>query len=596
MFEAELVLKSTETESRLAREAKETESRLAIEAREAEMRILQVESGLQIEKQEMAMKARSLEQDFALKQQQIESQKREHEMDWQSKEKLHNLEMKNREQIANVQSLEKLEAVKITSEVTQSSSTTSIQNSGLKHYSKLLDLPFLKSETRLDIDAYLTKFKRLCLLNEVPYEFHGKLLANKLGGALIEIFNRIPIEKARDFKTIEAALLQKFLLNSDYYSQQFKEITPNVGESTAEYFRRLSEIVEKWMNLQKTENTAEAVKEFFLIDQYVNTLKQANKSKLLFIRERLNGKDFNIQSISEISDVCDASRSMFKTGPNKLSYNKNFVKFNQSNGKNEVNFDSKEKNERLCNFCNKSGHTENFCFKKRDGKKPVELESGNKSYKAHPANLNSKSGNKSKPKTHTAAVKSVCFIEDKPLIFENSNHLTEIESETESEQSDDSDDDVTKLKQEALPQICATKSKFFSRSQDRSATVLDPYSTGFINGRSAQIMRDTGSAETIVKEKFVLPYQFTGKKVKATLANNSEIIAGTAYVYLKTEYFSGREHALVFKDLITDCILGNRPHVSAPIKTRRIKIPTDKIVRNNRSVEQNEIFLKMIKM
>ena len=299
MEAAELALKEKRELQELAIKAKAAEVQLQAEikaaevkaqAAEAEAKAAEAQLQLDLEiKAKAAMadieqKSRAAEADIEQKSRAAEAEIELKNFELQSNKEIRILELQSREKISFSESNERLESIRLGGESrpTGSGSSSSLSTTPtLNHYAKLLDLAILKSEQKIDIDAYLTKFKRLCVLNSVPVEFHGRLLASKLGGSLVEIFNRIPIEDANKFEVIEAALLQRFMLDSDHYSNLFKTLTSLEGESASEFFRRLRQVLERWLLMEKTENSFPAIVDFMLTDQYISRLRATNKHKLV---------------------------------------------------------------------------------------------------------------------------------------------------------------------------------------------------------------------------------------------------------------------------------------------------------------------------
>ena len=315
--ESQQALKLKEVEVQLRIKEKQVDLELKIKEKEIDAKIsldsekFAQETKIQADKLEQETKIHNdkLQQDIILKQHELDQKNLALELEIKSKERMFLVELEHKRDISQTESNERLEVVRITGEVSGSSSTHINKANGLTHFSKLLDLSMIRSESRQEIESFLTKFKRLCILHEVPEEFQGKLLASRLGGNLVEIFNRIPLEKANSFMEIEKALLQKFMLDSDYYSDQFKNLTPFDGESTAEYFRRLRQVLERWLILERTPNSGEGMINFMLTNQYISRLKVTNKPKLVFLRERAPE---DLEHLSNLADLYDTSHALLK--------------------------------------------------------------------------------------------------------------------------------------------------------------------------------------------------------------------------------------------------------------------------------------------
>jgi hypothetical protein len=93
---------------------------------------------------------------------------------------------------------------------------------------------------------------------------------------------------------------------------------------------------------------------------------------------------------------------------------------------------------------------------------------------------------------------------------------------------------------------------------------LNPYTFGEVNDiPNTQIMRDTGSFTSVIREELVKPYQYTGRTVHVEVANGHVDIVQTALIPIKCRFIDGVVEMCVFKKCFTPCILGNHPLINS---------------------------------
>ena len=103
--------------------------------------------------------------------------------------------------------------------------------------------------------------------------------------------------------------------------------------------------------------------------------------------------------------------------------------------------------------------------------------------------------------------------------------------------------------------------------------------SGFVNKVPVKVMRDTGCTTVFVRADLVHDNQWTGKKRKFFMINNSYDFAPVAVVDVDCPWYKGKVEALCPSSLICDMILGQIQGCSlgAAVETRGIKVKAERL-------------------
>ena len=228
---------------------------------------------------------------------------------------------------------------------------------------------------RLEVENYLQKFKRLCILADVPTRQMGVILAGKLQGDLTQIFNRIPIESAGDYDVIEAAILRKYSLDASFYKEKFRRAVLEAGETCQELFARMRDFLGKWLTLEKVEPTYESLLDFIIRDQFYYK-SVSDVGKLNFIRERVPESLDKIAELAEVYDRVHAgqkktqapapsatqAQNKYGKGPSYGTLQAPPARYQKPAGA-ETSFKPPDwRNEKMCEQCGRRGHTKQTCY------------------------------------------------------------------------------------------------------------------------------------------------------------------------------------------------------------------------------------------
>ncbi|XP_062575090.1 uncharacterized protein LOC134236976 [Saccostrea cucullata] len=220
---------------------------------------------------------------------------------------------------------------------------------------KLPKLPVFE-ESKDCIDSYLQRFERFAANAKWEESIWAINLSALLKGKALEVYSRLPASQALNYRTLKQALLKRFQLTEEGFHSKFRTSKPDQGESPSQFFARIDNYVEKWLNLAKSPRTYEGLKDLVLREQFMNS---CSRSLAMFLIERHTG---NVENISNLADQFIEAHgySSFrkvvqvfqKTYPSEVqkglgNRNQNQVSKRQS--------DPQQTKERKCYICHKQG-------------------------------------------------------------------------------------------------------------------------------------------------------------------------------------------------------------------------------------------------
>ncbi|MFZ2538003.1 MAG: hypothetical protein WAX04_03770, partial [Oscillospiraceae bacterium] len=413
--------------------------------------------------------------------------------------------------------------LEIQRQTAQSASETNLetrvnfQTSGIKELQKLV------ATDRQVIENYFERFEKICTMENIAKENWAKLIAPKLTGPLADILVRLPLEDALNYDKLRDAIFDKYLLDADYFRFRFYGLRQTMGESCAEFFRRLKTLLEKWLHAESVDSSYEEIFEFILKNQFWSVCRKEDSARFLFLKERASN---SLEEISRISDVYSKAHvdpkkicADFVREPNSYS---NYQRRPYQTGSAEKPQVSNiaiprppDRFEQLCNHCHLKGHIEAACYKLHpELRRPIKS--------ASQPNLDVKGGFHNKP--HAAYKKSAGMCPVKIIEFQN--------LETESPDLDfenkivESSENIKILGgNQMVSYIDRTNVKVAGvvptneNCLPQNYKTLDPFTQGTVNGFDVKVMRDTGSFTSVVKAKYVKPEQYTNKTVTIQFAD-----------------------------------------------------------------------------
>ena len=473
-------------------------------------------------------------------------------------------------------------------------SSTRLHNAGMDNPRTRLDVPFLKSTLKEDVDNYFVKFQKLMSLWSIPKSQWNSLLVPRLPDDMSAIFNRLPENSIDDYDMLYKAIQTKYLLTGQYYASKFRNTNQMIGETAVEFISRTNTALMYWLKSEKIDQDFESICDFLVKDQIFFSWNKSDSNKTLFIKERAPN---NLGEVAKIADLYDTTRlecrkftNRFNTGnQNNGSQNFSGNQVNQNskgvNGKtqgeqnnanqnkfyshnrNEITGSNQVNREKFCLYCQSNTHSTAICFKKpQDGNPRGPFRSESTNFRPHNSPGKGNNGRMpprrdQNPQTqvkHVAAVQIVSHPhEDWTQTDENVNYS---KSSTDDEIITEQTNVLCTFGDREIQQ-CGCTLLIHPNVEENEKEGYNPYSQGLVNGIQTQVMRDTGASVCICRKEFVRPEQYTGKKIHIKMLDGTILNVPSAIVDLETKFYSGKQECIILDNPITSLILGNMPNM-----------------------------------
>ena len=382
------------------------------------------------------------------------------------------------------------------------------------HSAKIPKLPVYNDQSD-DLDAYLRRFEQFAELSGWPEDEWGMALSALLKGKSLEVYSRLPADKAKYFNEIKAALLNRFRLTEEGFRLKFRTSKRETGERFTQFADRLKGYLERWIELGDTKKTYDHVVDLFISEQI---LEVAERDLVLFIKER---KPKLLSSLTEMADqYLEAHLWGKKTDPPKSKTNQRPQQTNPSSSKENPHVT------RRCYECGKMGHISLNCRSKGHADSKL------KSVKPRVGGMEV-SSQVSKGSTQTGAA---CMeVEVKPC-------------------TEASLDRTSTATGKALPLISA-------------ACTLEqsmPVRQGVVGNQPVTVLRDTGCSTVVVRRDIVTDGQLGGRVQPCVLLDGTVRRVPVACIKVDTPFFSGKIEALCMDNPLYDLIIGNITGARSP--------------------------------
>ena len=128
------------------------------------------------------------------------------------------------------------------------------------------ELKLSKLNDQDDIEAYLTTFKRVMRIYEVPEDRWAMRLVPQLTG---KAYAAMGAEDALDYSALKEAILKRYDISEDTYKHRFRRTEKKEEESVSELVVRLNDVFWKWT---RECDTVEQLADVMVMGQLLNTL------------------------------------------------------------------------------------------------------------------------------------------------------------------------------------------------------------------------------------------------------------------------------------------------------------------------------------
>ena len=146
----------------------------------------------------------------------------------------------------------------------------------------IIELPCFDEESDT-IDSYLRHFERVALYEGWDIASYPIYLSTLLTGKARDVYCRLPLALANDYRYLKKALLAKYQLTVDDYRRKFFSVKQVNGESCTNLCGDLEFNLDQWLELSNVEKTFEGLRELLLREQF---LYSCQKDMAMFVKVR----------------------------------------------------------------------------------------------------------------------------------------------------------------------------------------------------------------------------------------------------------------------------------------------------------------------
>ena len=389
-------------------------------------------------------------------------------------------------------------------------------------------------EGKDNMDSYLQRFERYAEVQKWERKEWAIFLSALLKGRALDVYSRLPAEKATDYDYLKDALLKRFQLTEEGFRVKFRSVKVDSGETPAQFLARLESYLLRWMALAKVDATFEGLRDLIIREQYINTCPSY---LAVFLKER---------APTTLADLAILAEKYLEAHVNEVA---------SGNGRTEEEgrvkplergkpaFPQRNLGKR-CFICGKGNHISTNCFYKHkagamsfNGYRSGSSQVGFHRREGAQANV-SRSGEVIRSRMETQQNREGNLLESESVRCLKHRGGALLDNEMEL---------VCGCK---LPVVACT-----SHTRENLMPVVE----GFIGEKKVRVLRDTGCSTVVVRTDLVKPEQFTGEKTTCVLIDGTVRRAPVAMIDLTTPYFSGSVRALCMREPLYDVVIGNIP-------------------------------------
>ena len=244
-----------------------------------------------------------------------------------------------------------------------------------------------------DVDDYFNHFEKVASNLKWPKDYWPSLLQTVFVGKAREAYTALPDDKCNDYDNVKQAVLKAYELVPEAYRQKFRSWRLTGSQNHVEFAKEKERLFEKWLKSNEVDKNFDKLKQLILLEEFKNCIHPEIKTYLE--EHKINtlqvaatrADDYSLTHKLSVKSTSYDNKILYKN--NKGSNNDNSsLKSSKpnsfggnemsappkSNGKDSSNGDTKPKGTKpQCNYCQKVGHIEKYCFKKLNDMKYCDL-------------------------------------------------------------------------------------------------------------------------------------------------------------------------------------------------------------------------------
>ena len=387
-------------------------------------------------------------------------------------------------------------------------------------------------------DSYISRFETFAKFKKWKKEDWSLQLSLLLTGGALEIFYGLSEEDQKSYDALKEALLRKYQLTEDQFRKNFFFAKAEMDETPAQFMARIERIFSKWLELSHVEKTYEAICSLFVREQFI---RRCRADLQAYIKEK------KITDNIELANI--AQRYLDAHGGN-MSEEKPRSRRTQDIRKKDKAPSDKAGQAGLqrCTWCNKTTHKSDNCWSKygKPDKPFIKMDA-----QTHPTIVNTSQQSFNKQNNTTAAMtvskdtKCVCLENHSScaLINEVIGDFQEKAEIPTTVNTSDGNADIHSEECSKPINLC-------------SCVPLD-LSVGKVNGKSVQVMRDTGCTSIVVKSSLVNEDQYTGSYRVCKLIDGTVRRFPLVFIQVESDHVNGDVEAIAMNKPVYDLIIGN---------------------------------------
>ncbi|XP_070385441.1 uncharacterized protein [Dermacentor albipictus] len=378
------------------------------------------------------------------------------------------------------------------------------------------------NEQRDDLDAYLMRFERVARGQGWPRDQWSTALSLCLSGEALSVFSRMSAPDCTDYDKLKQALMLRFRMTEEGFREKFKGASPMNGETCSQFVTRLTNFLDRWVELSNTKKEYNDLFELMVKDQFLSSCAAPLE---LFLKEK---KDATLHEMIERAEhYVDAHgwpnfarRPAARKEPSATTDAEQRA---ERKDRSQSVVKARDQEVQKCFLCSRTGHRAENCRVGRAQRNNQALKcfkcgkSGHTSWKCWQKGPN-------KPKGTAEESASLCI----------ENGYVELKNG------------------EKVPVVGAGLI-----GEPVNVNEKLPVVTGVVGNQRVHVLRDTGCNTVIVRRSLVKDGDLTGSNSPVYLLDRSVLLLPEAWISVDTPYFKGRLRAKCMNDPLYDLVIGN---------------------------------------